>query len=335
MRHKNFYAAIFSATICTAGAQFAYAEPISIGALRFTSHAPTFIAFEKGYFRDEGLDASLKFFQAAQPVSVAIASGDIDFGITALTGGFFNLADKGALKVIGGLYTEEKGKPGMAIMASNKAFDAGLTSPEKLPGHTWGMTQKGSSHEYMIERISADYQLDLDTVKLVPLQKYGALVAALKTGNVDASAIVPHIAKPLADAGEARIIGNISDFEKPYQVSTIFTSSANVSDKPALVDAFMRAYKRAIDDYSRALADGADPVERNEVFQIIQKYVYSDKTADEARPLIAAGAVAFAKDARLDMASIADQLQWAIDKQLVPDRLTMEKLVAPQFVGAE
>ena len=84
----------------------AAAEKITIGALRFTSHSPTFIAKERGYFKKEGLDVELKFFQAAQPIAVAIASGDIDFGVTALTGGFYNLAAKGALKVIGGLYTE-------------------------------------------------------------------------------------------------------------------------------------------------------------------------------------------------------------------------------------
>ena len=71
------------------------ADKVTVGALRFTSHAPSFIALERGYFADEGLEVELKFFQAAQPVAVAIASGDIDFGVTALTGGFFNLADKG------------------------------------------------------------------------------------------------------------------------------------------------------------------------------------------------------------------------------------------------
>jgi NitT/TauT family transport system substrate-binding protein len=54
------------------------ADAVNIGALRFTSHSPTFIAVEKGYFKAEGIDAKIKFFQAAQPIAVAIASGDID-----------------------------------------------------------------------------------------------------------------------------------------------------------------------------------------------------------------------------------------------------------------
>ena len=56
-------------------------KKIKIGALRFTSHAASFIAFERGYFADAGLDVEFVFFQAAQPMAVAIASGDIDLSL--------------------------------------------------------------------------------------------------------------------------------------------------------------------------------------------------------------------------------------------------------------
>ena len=41
-----------------------------VGVLRLSSSAPVFIAQDKGYFRDAGLDVDLKFFDAAQPVAV-------------------------------------------------------------------------------------------------------------------------------------------------------------------------------------------------------------------------------------------------------------------------
>ena len=41
---------------------------INVGAQRFTSHAASFVAFERGYFKEEGLDVTFKFFQAAQPM---------------------------------------------------------------------------------------------------------------------------------------------------------------------------------------------------------------------------------------------------------------------------
>ena len=57
---------------------------IRVGALRFTSHSGSFVAFERGYFADAGLDVELKFFQAAQPMAVAIASGAVAFRLAIL-----------------------------------------------------------------------------------------------------------------------------------------------------------------------------------------------------------------------------------------------------------
>ena len=35
---------------------------ITVGALAFTSHAASFVAFERGYFAEAGLDVEFKFF---------------------------------------------------------------------------------------------------------------------------------------------------------------------------------------------------------------------------------------------------------------------------------
>src|ERR1700692_4762403 len=75
----------------------------NVGVLGLSSSAPVFIAQDKGYFREAGLDIELKFFDAAQPIAVATTSGDVDFGVTAFTAGLYNLAGKGTLKVIGGM----------------------------------------------------------------------------------------------------------------------------------------------------------------------------------------------------------------------------------------
>ena len=131
-------------------------------------------------------------------MAVAIASGDIDYGVTAITGGLINLADKGAIKVIGGALHEEKGIDGSAILASDAAFKAGPTSPAKLGGRSFGITQTGSSFHYMASRIAAKEGIPMASIKLRSLQKVRAVVGVLKSGQIDAWAIVPHIAKALA-----------------------------------------------------------------------------------------------------------------------------------------
>lgn len=127
---------------------------ITVGALRFTSHSGSFVAVERGYFHAAGLDVELRFFQAAQPVAVAIASGDVDYAVTAISGGLVSLADKGAIKVIGGALSEEDGIDGQKILASDAAFQAGLTAPSGLDGKTFGMSIAGSSFHYMGSKIA-------------------------------------------------------------------------------------------------------------------------------------------------------------------------------------
>ncbi|MEM7567937.1 MAG: ABC transporter substrate-binding protein, partial [Pseudomonadota bacterium] len=107
-------------------------DAIKVGALRLVSHSPTYLAVERGYFEEEGLEVELVYFQAAQPMAVAIASGDVDFGITAVTGGLINLAERGVVKVVGGALSEEEGIDGQVILASKAAYDDGLTSPAAL-----------------------------------------------------------------------------------------------------------------------------------------------------------------------------------------------------------
>jgi len=64
------------AALMTIGAaQAGDALKARIGVLRLSSSAPVFIAQDKGYFRDAGLDVELKFFDAAQPIAVATTSG--------------------------------------------------------------------------------------------------------------------------------------------------------------------------------------------------------------------------------------------------------------------
>lgn len=326
--------ALAGITALSAFTTFASAnDKITIGALRFTSHSASFIAFEKGYFKDEGLDVELKFFQAAQPIAVAIASGDIDFGVTALTGGFYSLADKGALKVIGGLMAEKKGSPGNTIIVSNKAYEAGLKTPADLKGKSWAMTQQGSSFHYMAGIIADNNGFALSDMKLKPLQKVGSMIGALKSGQVDAMAIVPHIATGLAKAGAVKIIGKIQDMSD-YQVTTIFTSTKNTTEKRDLVTRFLRAYSKGIADYHAVMQNqDKDPAATDAMVNLIHKYVYASRPIEKAAPSIKAGAVYLNEGATLNVKDVQAQLEWFQKNKLAPASLTIEKMVDTALVS--
>ena len=86
----------FFVTSFSAGAQ----QVIKVGTTKLSSTAPLFIAMDKRYFAAEGLSADVVIFDAAQPVSMGVTSGDLDFGVTAVSGAFYSLAAQGSQKII-------------------------------------------------------------------------------------------------------------------------------------------------------------------------------------------------------------------------------------------
>lgn len=324
---------IFAAVMTTVATEARAAEKINVGALRFTSHAASFVAFERGYFKEQGLEVKFIYFQAAQPMAVAIASGDVDFGVTAISGGLINLAGKGAIKVIGGALQEEPGIDGQKILVSQKAYEEGVTSPAKLKGRTFGITQAGSSFHYMAHKIAQKEGFSGSEIKVKPLHKVGVIIGALKSGQIDAWAIVPHIAKALAKSPQVKIIGDIADYIPNYQVTTVFTSSDIASNNKSLVKRFLAAFSRGADDFNAALVDktaGGDAAEA--MVKLIHKYVYTSRPYEKAAPSIRNGAMRINRNARLNLTSVRDQLAWFHSEGLVSRSITIDTLVDQSFV---
>jgi NitT/TauT family transport system substrate-binding protein len=289
------------------------ADPVRLGLLHTLSPAPLYMAQESGYFRDEGIDLTFRFFDAAQPIAAAAVSGDIDIGITALTGGFFNLAEKGTLKVIGGGLHEQKGYEGSAILASNQAFDAGLTSIDKLGGHSFAITQYGSSFHYMVGRIAEAKDFDIKSITLRPVQQVSNMIAAVGSGQVDASIAIASQAKALVAAKQAHILGWAGDVV-PYQLTAVFTTTGMVTDKPDLLKRFAKAYQRGVADYRAAflrLDAQGKPIadaKTEAAIPLIAKYVFIGDPA--ARDKILAGVGYYDEGAALDVADVIAQVNW-------------------------
>ena len=306
-------------------------KKIKIGALRFTSHSGSFVAFERNYFKDAGLDVEFEFFQAAQPMAVAVASGDVDYAVTAISGGLISLAQKGAVKVIGGALSEEAGIDGQKYLVSDAAFQSGVKTPKDLNGKKYAVTQAGSSFHYMGAKMAAAEGIDL---KFTPLQKVGAIIGAMKSGQVDAWSIVPHIAKPLSKSGKVHIIGNVADYLPDYQVTTVFTSASNAKDERGLTENFLAGFSKGVADYTGAMIDkagGDDGV--NEMVDLIHKYVYVDRPREKAAPSIINGTMRLNKDASLNLASVKDQLSWFQSEGLVDKDITIDTLVDQSYVA--
>ena len=301
-----------------------------VGVLRLSSSAPVFIAQDKGYFRDGGLDIELKFFDAAQPIAVATTSGDIDFGITAFTAGLYNLAGKGTLKVIAGMSREKAGYPLIGYFASNSAYAAGLKTPRDLAGKRVAVTQTGSSFHYSLGLLADKYGFKLSEVKVVPLQSLSNAAAALKGETVDAALLPASTARKLIDDGGAKLLGWVGN-ETPWQLGAVFASPKTLADKP-LVTKLLAALARADREYHdvilSALTDGNAPIndKTRPLLEIIAKYTNL--------PLeqVVGNCAYIDPEGKLDVGNVANQISWLQQQGFVDKGFAVENIIAKDYV---
>ncbi|MHC6158126.1 ABC transporter substrate-binding protein [Bradyrhizobium elkanii] len=304
-----------------------------IGVLRLSSSAPVFIAQDKGYFRDAGLDVELKFFDAAQPIAVATASGDVDFGITAVTAGLYNLAGKGTLKVIGGMSREKAGYPLIGYFASNNAYASGLKTPKDLAGKRVAVTQVGSSFHYSLGLLADKYGFKLSDVKVVPLQSLSNAAAALKGETVDAALLPVSTARTLMDSNGAKLLGWVGD-ETPWQLGAIFAPPKALTNAP-LVTRLLTALTRADHEYHdvilTAIKDGVAPIndKTRPLLEIIAKYTNLPVAQ------VVGNCAYIDPDGKLDVKNLDNQIKWLQGQGFVDKGFDANAIIAKDYVKAD
>lgn len=282
-----------------------------VAVLPFISSAPIFLAKERGYFAAEGIEVEVSLFNAAQAVAVAVASSDADFGVTAFTGAFFNLAGKGALKVVAAQSREEPGFEFVAYVASDAAYQAGLRSPGDFVGKRIAISTMGSSFHYALGLLAAKRGFDLTALELRPLQSVPNMMAALTGGQVDAALLPANNAHKLVNEAHAHIVGWVSE-ETPWQLGALFTSSKHVAERRDYVARFVKAYQRGLSDYAAAFlkrdAEGKRVfgAEAEAALPILQKWVDPKPSAEVVRE----SANFMDAQGRLRVADIYAQVAW-------------------------
>ncbi len=253
-------------------------SPVSIGLLRLTSSAPLFIAIDKGFFAEQGIEPKVEWFDAAQPIAVATASNKVDVGATGITASLFNMIASGQkLTIVADKGREEKGYSSSALIVTKKLYDQGTTTIKQLKGKKVGITQKGSTFQYMLGRLLEENGMAVEDVEIVPLGKLGSVMASLESGQIDAAILnEPNITK-VEKAGYGKTILPVGD-AIVYQTSAIFFSP-DMNKKKELGTKFMQAYIKACNYYYDALLtkkDGKIVPGKNydEVIAIIAKYTH-------------------------------------------------------------
>jgi NitT/TauT family transport system substrate-binding protein len=305
----------------------AHAENIKVGLSRLLGYPAVPIAIERGYFKAQGFVVEMVFFDSAQPISVGVASGDLDFGVSGMSAGFYTLAAQGQLRLIAASGGEAPGFHAMAYLASPKAYEAGLTSPKDLAGHSVAITQLGTSLHYSIAIAAAKFGYPLNSVTVKPLQSNTNVIAALGGGTIDAAALPETTA---AAAIERELIGWVSDLATSLvSASARFTSTKATDNRGEMVKRFLIAYRQGLKDFHEAFitADGKRQHSGSApaMLKMMQEFTGTSKEEIERTiPYVD-------PEGRIDSSSIDTQIAWYRSQNLIKSDIKSADIVDTRY----
>lgn len=201
-------------------------------------YAPLYVAKEKGFFKEQGLDVDF-IYAAAADIVKNVASGNVEFGfpnadsvVAAATQGI-------PVKVI---HTTYQAGLGSTIFKKGK----GITKPSDLKGKTVAVTSLGSPNYIQLQVLLKKYNLSIDDVK-VEIVGTGAIVQALVDDKVDA------ITFSMLRTIELRAQGvEVDEFRSddflPSFGNVLVTSDKLLKEKPEIAKGFMAGLNKGLEE---------------------------------------------------------------------------------------
>jgi NitT/TauT family transport system substrate-binding protein len=207
------------------------------------------LAQEAGYFKDEGLEVTISQVAGSQPVIAALSNGTLD------------MANSDSPSVI---QAHASGVPVVivAVPVSKPIFDvmasADVKSPEDLKGKTIAVTTVCDSTCFQVSRALEAWGLDPNNdVQMLGLRDYPGMFAALTNNQVAAAPLAPPFNVQAQKLGY-HSLADLSTLPIDYPTAVVQTTASFAAAHPDTVQAFLRAYTRAIARYK---ADEAFTVE--------------------------------------------------------------------------
>ncbi len=330
---RRFLARCGAAAACVAAVLFMSAgaqaqDKLTVGHLGIVADGPYFIAQEKGYFKDEGLDVTLERFNSATQALAPLATNQVQVvGGGSSTAIFNSFGRDWPVRIAISRTRDLPGFSSDTLIVRNGLKDE-VKSIADLKGKKIAVNAPSAVLEYMVAQMLGKHGLSLKDVEIVYMP-WPNMGPALETGAIDAGAVVEpfvvlyqqkNIAYPLHRAAEVLT-------DPPLEVSFILFNSDWSSENPKVAEAFTRAYLRGARDYFNAMKGGdlrsevVDILTRNTRLKNAKMYdriqwSYVDPNGDIAREGLQA------------------QLDWYREQGSLKVDMTIDDMIDERFVKA-
>jgi NitT/TauT family transport system substrate-binding protein len=241
---------------------------IQVGYLPATGFFGFYVAKEKGYFEEQGLDVELTSFKSGAEMIAPLSTGQLDAGAGEPGTALFNAASQDLdMKVVCGFSSQAAGHGGVPILVRKDLADSGeVTGPGDLKGRKIGINVPRGMAEYSVAKYLAKDGLTIDDVELVPIA-FSEMPAAFANKAIDAGMMTyPSAGKAIKD-GSAVILVKGDEIAGEIQNGVMYFGKRLLDPANEEVAVrFLTAYLKAIRELQ------GDDWKKDEVLQIVNKY---------------------------------------------------------------
>jgi NitT/TauT family transport system substrate-binding protein len=230
---------------------------VRLGMLQSTTDAPIYIAQQKGFFRQEGINVEIIPFDAGAAMIAPLGTGQLDIAAGSPSAGLYNAAARGIpIRIVADLGSDPPGYGFQQLAVRTDLVKSGRFKTLKdLKGLTFGANTPQSAATATLEVLLRKAGLTLDDVKRVYLS-YPDQVVAMKNGSIDAAIPTEPSAEQMFSSGSAVKIVGMDAIYPDQEISVIMYGGRFIADHRDLGMKFMRGFLRGARYYVGALKGG-------------------------------------------------------------------------------
>ena len=277
-------------------------ETVKLGDLSAISNAAIYIAVEKGFFKEQGINSEISSFASAAKMVPALIAGELEVSVGSASAGLFNaVAQEAPFRIVADKGQAREGFGFSLLTVRKDLVDSGqVKSFKDLKGKKIAILAKGNIQHYMVGKMAQEVGLTINDVELTFLNAPNQLTA-FETKAIDAAYAVEPWAARFNERGVA-VPFRTPDQVKglgPVQVGVIIYSGKFIKERRRVAQRWMNAYLKAAELFHK---NGTkDP----EIAAILEKY-----TKVPAKVIQAAIPPYQDPNGKLLVDNLADQAQW-------------------------
>lgn len=311
MRKKIILAILLGLLLLT-GCKSTEPKTLKIGVLPITDVVPMYVAQGEGYFADEGIEVELIPVTSGPERDSMIQAVGIDGQLNEiLTTLLTNAGNAENVRIV---TTARRPFPDTPMFYVLSSPNSGITDPKQLKGVEIGISEN-TVIEYVTDRLLEKAGLSSGEIRFTNIPKIPVRLELLLNDQITAG-VLPD---PLASLSQLQGAGVVIDDTSYPEVSlSVISFRAQVlEDRPGTVQAFLRAYDKAVE------AINADPqkfqnvlIETARVPEVLQGRYELPQFPERELP---------------SESQVVDVVNWALEKGLIKESLSYEQLVDSSF----